>query len=136
MNELSDKIFALLEDVKNEDARVALAEVVSEFGLEVAANLIENDLNPFFFQKSHFEEFHYSEGNEDAGHFPLADLLDEVKKIINCDADGAGISIDDSFVRLYTSKELEEEGKENDGIVWWKHDDEKTTEGLLLGFCF
>lgn len=134
MEEIKSKIFDLLEKVSDKEAREILADVVAEFDLHVASNLIRENFEPFFMTKGSLGEHYYSEGNEESGHLPLNALLDEVEKIINCDKEENDIKFTSCFVRKYTVDELEEEEKINDGIEWYKRDEEQPTKGKLIGF--
>lgn len=133
MKDLSKKILDLLEELEDKEALEVLAEVVTEYDLDVAANLIRENHEPSL-TKGCFEEYLYGEGNEDAGHLPLAAILKEVEEVINCDTTERDITFTPCLVRHYTQEELQEEGKENDGIEWYKHDEEKKTGDILIGF--
>lgn len=134
MDELANKILDLLNDTDNKKALNALSQVVREFDLHVAANLIENDLEPSFLTKGSFEELWYSEGNEQDGHIRLNTILKVWEQVLNCDKEESDMRFEKHLVRKYTQEELEEDGKTGDGIEWYKRDENKTTEGIFVGF--
>jgi hypothetical protein len=134
MDELANKILNLLVDTDNKTALNALSQVVREFDLHVASNLIENDLEPSFMTKGSLEECFYSEGNEESGHVNLTAILKVFEQVINCDDTENDIRFEENLVRRYSQEELEEEGKNGDGITWYKRDETQTIKGILIGF--
>lgn len=131
---LAKKIFELLETHSDEEARAALSEVVREFDLDVAANLIAQNVEPHGLKKWSLEDDFYSEGNEQAGHFPLQRILEVFQEVINSDtSETKKIVLEKHPVRRYTEDELTEEGKDAD-IVWHKLDQSIDLEKLNIGF--
>lgn len=133
--ELTRQILEILDTVSDEDGLEILSEVVAEYDLNVAATLIKDRVDPLIFTKVGLEEKFYSEGNEDAGHIPLKEILEGVAEIINTDeSDNRKFVVEDGFVRSYTQEELVEEGKENDKVSWYKVDKEDKVDDKLIGF--
>jgi hypothetical protein len=81
-----------------------------------------------------YEDYLYSEGNEEKGHVPLTDILDTVAKVVAC-GQGTNEAIEFTCpVRPYTDEEYEEEGK-GGGCDWFKQDDEaRALADILIGF--
>lgn len=134
-DKLKDKIMNLLEEVNDDDARNILAEVVSDFDLHVASNLIRENHDPTTLKKSSLENYRYSEGDESSGHISLSKLLTEVETIINCDkTEDFTVSLTRYEVRRYTREELIEENRLNDGVSWFLKDEKKRLDDKLIGF--
>lgn len=131
---LAEQIFTLLENTSDEQARSALSEVVREFDLHVAANLIAQNVNPIALTKSSLEEDFYSEGNDQAGHLPLKRILDVFQEVINTDKSEKGtVQLEEHPVRRYTEAEMKEEELDED-IVWHKLDKTVDLNQLNIGF--
>lgn len=137
MHEKASKILDILEGVPTSQAQEILADVVQEFDLTVASNIIRAGHEPKYMTKSFLADDLYSEGNDSAGHVPVLALLKEVQSIVNLDTDESeSIEFTKSFVRRYSQHELELEDKVGDGIEWYKEDKKQPVKGVLVGFNF
>lgn len=135
MTTITNKLYDLLDTVPQQEALNALAEVLSEYGLEVAANLTREFHNPSYMTKQGYEEHHFGEGNEEAGYISLDTVLSEVEQVINCDkGEKEEFSYDKTFVRLQTPEELVESGNDKSDIIWYTNDEKDKVSDKLIGF--
>ncbi|NJP37909.1 hypothetical protein [Alkalicoccus luteus] len=133
MDKLEDQILELIKEIDSKEALEAISKVVREFGLDVAANLIENCHEPSLLKFNDYEEKWYSEGNEEQGHVRLDEILEEFEMILKLDKSEPLIFFDKNLVRYMTDEEIDEQGRDKT-IVWFCRDEEKITEDIFIGF--
>lgn len=106
LHTMEDMLEKVEENLSLEDCLKILSTLIKNYDLDTAANLVENNYEPYL-TKSLLEDRFFDEGNEEAGYIGLSEILDTVEKIINCDDYSNDIKFK-SFIRLETDEEKEE----------------------------
>jgi len=132
IEDVKEQIYSALDSLNRKTALKILGEILSEYDLTTASNLVIKDCEPCL-NKLMFEDCHYDEGNEETGFIKLTNILNIVEEVVNCD-DYTSEKIDfEYFVRPETDEEVEENGHPT-GIEWWTKDESVNMNDLYIQF--
>ena len=132
MSEILNKLNDILDKLNRKDALKILGEILSDYDLTTASNLVKADCEPYL-TKMCLEDNFYSEGNEEAGFIFLKDILKSVEEVLNCDDYISNSVTFTHFVRQETPEESEEKEHHN-GIEWYIKDESINIDTLKIQF--
>jgi len=132
IEDIKEQINSALDLLNRKTALKILGEILSEYDLTTASNLVKADCEPFL-HKQMFDDCFYSEGNEESGFIKLTNILSMVEEVVNCD-DYTGDKIEfEYFIRPETDEEIEENGHPT-GVEWWTRDESVNLNDLYIQF--
>ena len=132
IEDLKEQINSALDLLNRKTALKLLGEILREYDLITASNLVKADCEPYL-HKQMLEDCFYSEGREEAGFIKLTSILNMVEEVVNCD-DYMSEKIEfEYFVRPETDEESEYKGH-SDGVEWWTKDESVNLNDLYIQF--
>lgn len=120
MKEVKEEIEELLDGLNREEALKVIGNIIDDYGLKTASNLVMSDCEPYL-SKIMFDGNFYGEGKEDAGFLKLRTILDKVEEIVNCDDYTSNSFEFTCLVKPETPEKLEE-NKRSSSVEWWTKD--------------
>lgn len=133
MNSKSEQILKILDTVQGDEINEILAEVVKEYDLDVASNIIKSGWDNI--SKSWFGDMIFDEGREGAGCVRLRQLLNILEEIINTEGDDychGDIKLGNPL-RVATDDEHEENGWSKN-VEWMVEDKTMDIDKIILQF--
>jgi len=132
IEDIKEQINSALDLLNRKTALKMLGEILREYDLITASNLVKTDCEPYL-HKLMFEDCFYSEGREDTGFIKLTNILNIVEEVVNLDDYMSEKIKFEYFVRPETDEEIEENGHST-GVEWWTKDEDVSLNDLYIQF--